>query len=105
MDVVNLEHVPDPRPPTYRKKDIVTDVKEFNLFDKYAVKVGMKSIMFIMCFFIIIMCIMLIMFIMFIFYFFKYCLCIYIYLTYLVGKDREIRSHDGARFPCPRTGV
>ena len=50
MDVVNLEHVPDPRPPTYRKKDIVTDVKEFNLFDKYAVKVGMKSIMFIMFF-------------------------------------------------------
>ena len=87
MDVVNLEHVPDPRPPTYRKKDIVTDVKEFNLFDKYAVKVGMKSIMCIMFFLIIIMFIMLIMFIMFIFYFFKYCLCIYI--SYLLGGKRQ----------------
>ena len=26
-------------------------------------------------------------------------------LTYLAGKDREIRSHDGARFPCLHTGV
>jgi len=26
-------------------------------------------------------------------------------LTYLAGKDREIRSHDGDRFPCLRTWV
>lgn len=37
--VEDLEQLPDPRPPTYRKKDIVSDVKEFNLFDKHAVKV------------------------------------------------------------------
>ena len=28
-----------------------------------------------------------------------------LFLTYLARKDREIWSHDGARFPCLRTGV
>ena len=27
------------------------------------------------------------------------------FLTYLAGRDRKSRSHDGARFPCLRTGV
>ena len=27
------------------------------------------------------------------------------FLTYLAKNDREIRSHDGARFPCLHTGV
>lgn len=37
--VYDMDQIPDPKPPTYRKKDIVPNIKEFSLFDSHAVKV------------------------------------------------------------------
>ncbi|XP_053403784.1 kyphoscoliosis peptidase-like [Mercenaria mercenaria] len=43
LEVQDLEEDPEPAPPTYRKKDIVPNINEFNLFDKHAVKAPVSA--------------------------------------------------------------
>ncbi|XP_052217945.1 kyphoscoliosis peptidase-like [Dreissena polymorpha] len=41
--VQDLDKEPEPRPPTYRKRDIVQNTHQFNLFDKHAVKAPFRA--------------------------------------------------------------